>query len=469
MILGRAPKTSARKSAKSDFRAKIAEFDAAFAVANRQISTKKNSCDSAAVLESACDFLRKSVLKSGTDMPSLAEDEIAGVVVLALAACKCIKSRAPSDAVGYLRRAMAVQPNHLLLQELLRQATGKKDPPDLKLRFCAAPFENIETEPGGSVSFCCPAWLPVPIGNLNESSPDDIWNSKNAQDIRASILDGTYRYCSRTHCPKFSAGSLPKTSNLSKSKLRDIAAKKRTHLACGPSNIVLSHDRSCTLSCPSCRTQVILAKKKAQKALNDMADTVIYPLLKNAERVRITGSGDPFGSAHFQYVIRNLDRANNPKLRLDLQTNGVLLTPALWDRLKLEGRVDTLIVSVDATRPKTYTVVRRGGDFDTLRRNLDFFAGLRRDDRIAKFRLDFVVQALNFREMPEFVHLARRLGCDGVKFQMIRGWGTYSPAEFARVDIGDPAHPEHSDFQKTIGRPELTTPYVEIWGMGVVN
>jgi len=36
------------------------------------------------------------------------------------------------------------------------------------------------------VFFCCPAWLPVPIGNLETESADEIWNSPAAQEIRGS-------------------------------------------------------------------------------------------------------------------------------------------------------------------------------------------------------------------------------------------------------------------------------------------
>ena len=228
---------------------------------------------------------------------------------------------------------------------------------------------------------------------------------------------------------------------------------------------MLSHDRSCNLSCPSCRTGLILARKAEQASLNRVADTVLFPLLSNADRLRVTSGGDPFGSAHFQYVLRHLDRASNPGLRLELQTNGILLTPRLWERLKLEGRVDQLIVSVDAAEPNTYAVVRRGGRFEILLDNLAFISALRRERRIRWLRFDFVVQAKNFREMPAFVDLARSFAADGVKFQMVRSWGTWTPQEFARQDIGDPAHPEHADFLAVLRDPRLAPPYSELWGM----
>ncbi|SIO25081.1 Iron-sulfur cluster-binding domain-containing protein [Rhodovulum sp. ES.010] len=393
-------------------------------------------------------------------------DRRAGPVALALAARAALAAGARETAVALLRRAQARAANHLTLQRMLAEAEERPERDDAFAdRFCAAPFENIETQPGGDVHFCCPAWLPVPIGNLGAQSAGEIWNSPAAQTIRASIHDGSYRFCSRTHCPKLSGDTLPRNEELTKASQRRVAQARATAMEDGPRKIVLSHDRSCNLSCPSCRKDLILARRPEQAAMNKMADEVLFPLMRGADRLRVTASGDPFGSAHFQYVLRHLDRAHAPHLKLDLQTNGVLLTPALWERLKLEGKVGMLLVSADAARAETYAVLRRGGRWDDLRRNLDFFAELRGAGRIDLFRLDFVVQSANFREMPDFVQLARAVGCDGVKFQMIRSWGTYSPEEFATVDISNPAHPDHDAFLGVLRDPVLRPPFAEFWGM----
>lgn len=441
-----------------------AAFDAAFAAVNRQADADRSPGDILAEAAQAC-LGGPADADAVPALAAFAEAAEAGPVALALYALALLEAGNTSAAASALRRALARMPNHLHLQALLRQADGTADDPELNTRFCSAPFENIETEPGGDVHFCCPAWLPVPIGNLAETRPGEIWNSAAARAIRASIHDGSYRYCSRLHCPKLSGRTLPRRAAPGNARLARIAEARETALADGPKKIVLSHDRSCNLSCPSCRSGLIVARKEEQQALNRMADEVLFPLMRHAERLRVTASGDPFGSAHFQYVLRHLDRAENPELKLDLQTNGVLLTPALWERLGLEGRVRRLMVSADAAEAGTYAILRRGGRWEDLRRNLDFFAALRRTGRIGQFRLDFVVQAENFRQMPDFVHLARRLGCDAVKFQMIRSWGTMSAADFARADISNPGHPDYAAFLEVLRAPQLSSPYAELWGM----
>jgi pyruvate-formate lyase-activating enzyme len=366
-------------------------------------------------------------------------------LALVLAALHALDRGEAVRAESRARRVHALAPNDLHIQELLRRATGRPDP-DLTGRFCRAPFEGIETAPDGNVFFCCPAWLPVPIGRLAGGSAEAVWNSPAAREIRRSIHDGDFRYCSRTHCPHLSSKGLPLAAEVRNRDLRPLIEARTTELEHGPRKLVLSHDRSCNLSCPSCRTSTILARKPEQKRLNAVADEVILPMARDAERVHVTASGDPFGSAHFRYVLGRMTREAFPHLRLDIQTNGVLFDRVAWEVLDLRGRIDKVSVSMDAATEATYAVVRRGGDFRRLLDNLEFLAKMRRAGEFRTLRLDFVVQALNFREMPAFVRLAESFGFDGVKFQMIRNWNTFTPAEYRKHDIGSPEHPGYADF-----------------------
>jgi pyruvate-formate lyase-activating enzyme len=370
-------------------------------------------------------------------------------------------------AVRATEWAISLNQNDLYAQRLYRLARGLAEP-DLRGRFCSHPFDNLELYPRGEVRFCCPAWLPAPIGNLERQSAAAIWNSAAAQDIRRSILDGSYRYCSRMHCPKITARALPKLEALSNQEHRSFVASRRTHLAGGPKRVVLNHDRSCNLSCPSCRTRMFVAKKSEQESMNTMADRVLMPLLAHARRVHITGSGDPFGSAHFRYVLRQIGRQRPAGLRLELQTNGLLLARS-WEELKIDGLVEALYISIDAARPKTYAQVRRGGSFERLLENLEFAAELRRAGQVRNVRLDFVVQALNFREMPEAVGLVERFGFDSLKFQMIRSWNTYTPEEFAWHNIGSPDHPQFAEFLDVLQDVRLRAGFVKFWGFHSVD
>lgn len=385
---------------------------------------------------------------------------------LVLAALNAIRTNDFECARRYAWRAHQLLINDLFIQKLLRRAAGKDNhDSELSGRFCRAPFESIETTPNGDVHFCCPAWLPVPIGNLNQSSPEEIWNSSTAQEIRRSIHDGSYRYCSRVHCALLSSDALPKKQQLNSGELSSIASSRLTKLASRPRKLALAHDRSCTLSCPSCRTKTIIASRAEQTRLNSMADKVLFPLARDARRVRVTSSGDPFGSSHFRYVLKGLARDKFPQLTIEIQTNGVLFDETAWVDLDLAGRLGLVAISLDAAREETYAVVRRGGSFRRLHRNLEFLAGRRRAGEISLMRLDFVVQGLNFREMPEFVATADRYNVDRIKFQMIRNWQTYCSAEFAEHNIGARDHPLYREFIQVLRHPGLRSERIEYWGM----
>jgi MoaA/NifB/PqqE/SkfB family radical SAM enzyme len=451
--------------AAAEGRARLAHLAQAYLACNRLTGSAASYRDPDEILQEAGTIV--ATLDPAERAALDAEAGSAGALPLLMAvlAVEALDRGDGAGAARYLRRALVSQQNNLHLQTLLRRAEGATAPDRFDGQFCRAPFENLETTPSGDVHFCCPAWLPKPIGNLKDATAEEIWNSPAARDIRASIHDGSYRHCSRMHCPKLSGGGLEPRDAIRSRDLKTVSDARRVRLDRGPRNVILSHDRSCNLACPSCRTGLILARKAEQEDLNGLADRVLFPLLAGAARVRITASGDPFGSAHFQYVMRNIGRCGNPALRIDLQTNGLLLTERLWSDLALEGRVGALMVSIDAARPETYARVRRPGRFEVLAPNLAFFARLRAEGRIARLRFDFVVQGENWREMSEFVTLARAHGADGVKFQMIRSWGTFTVEEFAAQDVAAPGHPNHADFQSLAREVMRERPFVEFWGL----
>jgi MoaA/NifB/PqqE/SkfB family radical SAM enzyme len=360
------------------------------------------------------------------------------------------------------KTAVAMSQRDLFAQRLFLRARGRIEdtPPapadDLSDFFCPHPFESFELRHNGDVHTCCPAWLPVPIGNFHRQKPDEIWNSAAAQVIRSSILDGSYRYCSRIHCTAIVNRRLPRRADLADPYHQEIVARKLVRLERRPLRVLMSQDRSCNLSCPSCRTNAILARKNEQDRLNEIFETVILPLLRDARQVKITGSGDPFASGHYRHVLKRLSRREFPQLRVQLQTNGLLLDRRAWDELGLDGLVESVWVSIDAALPETYAIVRRGGSFDRLLQNFRFLEALRRQGRIGRLRLDFVVQARNFREMPDAVAIARAFGFDRIYFQMVRNWGTFTVAEFDGHFIGSPDHRDYGEFLEVLRHPNLT-------------
>jgi Radical SAM superfamily/4Fe-4S single cluster domain len=344
-----------------------------------------------------------------------------------------------------------------------RQMRRRSDPSDsdteayLKTHFCDKPFTTLETTHQGLAYVCCPIWLPTPIGKL-DSDPKELWASPTAQNIRQSIIDGSFRHCSRVHCSAINNRALPRRDS------KEAQEILKAHAAAGqdippPKHVILSHDKSCNLSCPSCRAVTIVANKAKQDKLDDLIERVIVPLLRGAETVNITGSGDPFGSNHFRRLIKRITNAQEfPRLKIDLHTNGQLWDQRAWRDLGLAGRVRNAHISIDAAEADTYAFVRRGGTFPRLLKNLEFVRDLRRSGELAQLEFSMVVQSRNFREIPAFVRLGADYAADTVFFQMIRKRDIFSGDEHKEAFIGDPNHPDYEEFVEVLQSPDLLHP-----------
>lgn len=338
--------------------------------------------------------------------------------------------------------------------------------------FCSKPFTWLEVSRGslageGDTFMCCPSWLPTPIGNARTQTIEEMWNGETAQAIRESMHDGSLRYCDRSRCPYLQSPGGPdnpvqRKVDVTDPQLRDAIDRRLTVLPHGPLDINCSYDRSCNLSCPSCRTAVIVEKREKARVLR-IQQRLTEEALPGARMLYITGSGDPFGSPFFRKWLQTMERAQMPNVRIiHLHTNALLFTPRIWATIPADVRelVKSVDISIDAARPETYAINRRGGDFDTLLRNLEFIGTLRRDGPIAWLGINMCVQTNNFREMPEFVRLGARFRVDTVYFQQIVNWGTFTDQEFAKRAVHLPGHPLRDELGAVLADRALDEPWV---------
>ena len=328
-------------------------------------------------------------------------------------------------------------------------------------KFCSRPFKRAHLTVNGDVFVCCSAWLDKPIGNIYEKEFDEIWNSTEAQEIRRSILDETFRYCNHERCPHIVSDSLSKEAR--DPKYAKLIEKKPQVLDQGPQLLSLNYDFTCNLSCPSCREDVRTMERDKQERLIQFQNSLLKSdLIRNARRLTVTGAGEPFASKVFMDLFSKINRKDLPNIKITMRTNGLLLTPTNWTKIKsAHYAIDMLSISVDAATKETYQAVRRGGNFDRLLKNLYYIKGLKRTHQL-KLKFNFVVQRGNYREMPQFVQFARRFDADRVAFTKIINLGTYDPDEYNNIGIHLPDHPEYPHFQDILNHPDLQDPVVRI-------
>jgi hypothetical protein len=278
--------------------------------------------------------------------------------------------------------------------------------PNKNQLFCSMPFRFIEVcgwcPPKGDVFICCPNWLRVSIGNILQChSFEEIWNGEKARGIRRSILDGSFEYCEHSMCPCLQTISRPveRIGDIRDEELIAIIENHMTVLPYGPREIRCSYDKSCNLSCPSCRTEVIIER------------------------------------AHEQQIREIQNRLQNELVR-------------------------TTEISIDAASSATYSVNRRGGSFERLLKNLEFISELRKNGPLNKVTISMVVQRNNFKEMPDFVNLGKRFDFDLVSFSRLMNWGTFSEEEFTSRAIHLTSHPDHQELLEILRNKVLHEPIV---------
>jgi MoaA/NifB/PqqE/SkfB family radical SAM enzyme len=177
-------------------------------------------------------------------------------------------------------------------------------------------------------------------------------------------------------------------------------------------------------------------------------------IFKHVDQLCTSGSGDPFASSLFWSLIDHLHSNDYPRLRLSIQSNGILLTEKNLVRLgAYNSRIDILSISIDGASPDTYAQNRRGGDWEVLMNNL---ANIVR--RNIFIQLNMIVQQNNYREMPAFVRLARSFSANRVYLSALENWGTYDDADFQRRAVHLPNHPEHEDLLRVLDDDNLQDP-----------
>lgn len=314
---------------------------------------------------------------------------------------------------------------------------------------CTMPFKYTEISDKNQF-LCCASWLPV---NIKESDdPNANWHSNKSNEIRESMLDGSYKFCNPVQCPylaSLDAGNpqwpfIPKEDAKQTFYIQDPK----------PRVVTFGWDPSCNLQCPSCRLNFVNLKGKLRDTANETVQTVIDTMGDCIEEITLCGAGDPFFSKTYVGFMKNFNKKFFPKLnRIHFHTNALLWTKKLWGLIpNIHPYVKSCEISIDAATKETYEKeVRIRGDWSTLMENLEFITTI---PSLETMRFSFVTQQRNYKEMKMFYDLITNImkGKDKkyeIIFNGITDWGAYPTKEdFLKEEVHKPHHPEYNEFVK---------------------
>lgn len=241
-----------------------------------------------------------------------------------------------------------------------------------------------------------------------------------------STQNRTYTFCKRDMCPYF----INRVSR-SVAEKEDWEYKK---MESRPEVLAIGYDKTCNLRCETCRKELHIAGAQEAAVAYAVGELVKKELLPGCRFFILAGNGEVFASMAYAEAYESKESEKIPYIRI--LSNGTLFNPANWKRFK-QGKSGKIMVtfSIDAARKATYEDIRRGGNFDVIRKNMAFAAELKKRGELAYFRMNFVVQKKNYQEMPEFVKWGEELGADEVFFTKILNWGTFTDEEFREVSM----------------------------------
>jgi MoaA/NifB/PqqE/SkfB family radical SAM enzyme len=293
----------------------------------------------------------------------------------------------------------------------------------------------------GGITPCCSSWFKGGLGNIKEESLEEIWNGPGFRELREAMYEGGdwSRFCNEKVCPQimndtwvtvdFISPTTPDQLPITQDMLISIREGK-TEMSFGPLQIGLTCDSRCNICCIMCE-----APRRAtgdgdliRKALAEMK-----PLLPTLKRIKLLGDGEPFVVPEVLEFLVNFDSQLYPDARFLINTNGLLFTPVMWEKVK-HLKMDWVVVSIDAATRETYEKIRVGGKWDILQQNLEFLTVKHREGFIRELLISMTVMKSNHHEMVEFAKMGKRLGVTTTYFYPV--FGDYGKEQiFDRRDV----------------------------------
>ena len=290
----------------------------------------------------------------------------------------------------------------------------------------------------GNVYGCCTGYfIGYSFGNIFEQPFDEIWNGKKAQEFRQQFIDRNFKHCNFAICPKeFHQDITP------------------TLIAPYPKRVQLNYDSICNAKCIYCRDHFF---QNDTSRFEEHFDDVIVPLLKNAELVNVTASGEVFASRYAKTLINRIGKIY-PKLKFYIYTNGIECDEKHLKEFGLWNRTDYFVVSLPATTEQTYKKIVLGGNFKKVIKNIKFLGKLKKENKISNLIINFVVNSYNYKEMPDMVKLAKDNNAT-VSFVTLNKLENNKHI-YDSIAIAEEFHPEHKEYLELIKNPIFKSPHI---------
>ena len=293
------------------------------------------------------------------------------------------------------------------------------------------------------------------IGSLLGHSMPELFHGEKAEKLREKLVNQDYSSCSVDDCPFLMTGDIEKY-RVELGELQEY-----------PDQLYLAFENVCNYRCPSCTIHRMDEGKDRQQIEHnyDIIEKRLKEALPYARIIGANGQGELFCCKRTMRLLSEWEPlAPAEECQVWLETNGSLFDEEHWKQIENIGkyyvRVAITVMSFDQAIYERLSGARY--PISKIEDNLRFVKSLREKNIINYLELATVVQAENFREMPEFARkCVEEFGADRVRLRPYANWGAQNSMEEFFMDIRNPMHPYHREYKEVMRHPNLSHPKVD--------
>jgi MoaA/NifB/PqqE/SkfB family radical SAM enzyme len=178
-----------------------------------------------------------------------------------------------------------------------------------------------------------------------------------------------------------------------------------------PRSIQIECTTRCNLKCTFCEISY-WTEQPADLQFENIQQMLHH--LPKIRRIDLTGIGEALMNPTFFDIIKLLKSRG---IYITLNDNFTLMTEKTAQQI-IELGVDQIFLSLDGATPATYEPLRRGANFERVIANAQRLIVLKRTlgKKLPEVKINTVVCAENYHELPALVELAHRLDIGMVQF-----------------------------------------------------
>lgn len=182
-----------------------------------------------------------------------------------------------------------------------------------------------------------------------------------------------------------------------------------------PTSYILEPGNICNLKCPFCATGAGISKRPKGFLSLENFKIIFKKIAPYAKEIALVNYGEPFLNKNIYQMISMISAKN---IRSQISSNMSL--PINHEALVQSG-LTNLIIAADGARQESYSMYRKGGDFDLVMKNIVKLkeAKIRLNSEKPVLTWRFLINKYNEHEQEKAKEIAAQLGIEIVFTQMI--------------------------------------------------